>query len=351
MTASNLQQIFHLHSRFIQKQSGSFLKKKHAQPHWKIPDSSISFGISDFFSSTFLIIFAAICTFPSKFHAYDKSSWVEKSWIYEAISYYPFEGNEKILDIGCGDGEISSLLSQKAIHGEVYAIDIAPPMIDYASQTWTQKNLRFELQDIETIECEEKFDLITAFFTFQWIKNKKKMLENCAQLLSPRGHIWMVTPLNIPAELDAAARFVCQNPKWNAFFTNFQLPTNYPSQQEVHELLCKQGISPIYIKTRQKEMIFGSRQDLHKALRISFPYLHCLSEDMLDPFLTDLLDRYLMLRPLDRYHRASCILETVEVIGVKNWKCRLCAQPLPGTLEKSFLDFFSEKKLLSLFLQ
>ena len=269
------------------------------------------------------LILTTICVYPATCNPYDKSSWVEKSWIYEAISYYPFEGNEKILDIGCGDGEISSLLSQKAIHGEVYGIDIASSMIDYANRTWTQKNLRFELQDIEVIECEEKFDLITAFFTFQWIKNKKKMLENCARLLSPRGHIWMVTPLKIPTELDAAARFVCQNPKWSSFFTNFQLPTNYLSEQEMHELLCKQGMSPIYIKTRKKEMIFGSRQDLHKALRISFPYLRCLSEDMHDAFLADLLDRYLILRPLDRYHRASCILETVEVIGVKGWKCCL----------------------------
>lgn len=75
--------------------------------------------------------------------------------------------NIRILEIGCGTGEISHLLSQKT-KAEILGTDICLPFIENSRKEYLASNLRYEVLDFNNIESiakvvgDEKFDYIVG---------------------------------------------------------------------------------------------------------------------------------------------------------------------------------------------
>jgi trans-aconitate 2-methyltransferase len=78
------------------------------------------------------------------------------------ISGLNVEGNEHILDIGCGDGKITTKLASFVPHGQVLGIDSSVEMVEFARNRFPSSghaNLRFEQMDVLDLKFESKFDL------------------------------------------------------------------------------------------------------------------------------------------------------------------------------------------------
>ena len=96
-----------------------------------------------------------------------------------------------VLDIGCGTGAISKDIA-KAVgeNGFVIGIDITEKFIKSGQQTYAAiSNLKLVAVDLFEFETEEKFDLITAARTLQWLSTPKEALIKMQSLLKPDGQI------------------------------------------------------------------------------------------------------------------------------------------------------------------
>jgi ubiquinone/menaquinone biosynthesis C-methylase UbiE len=62
----------------------------------------------------------------------------ENTFRLRIIELANLEGNEQILDIGCGTGTLVLMLAETLDSGHIYAIDVAPKMIQVAREK-TQK--------------------------------------------------------------------------------------------------------------------------------------------------------------------------------------------------------------------
>lgn len=89
-------------------------------------------------------------------------------------------GLEKILDIGCGTGEFTNKVAEKA--KEVVGIDISPQMIIEAEKRHSRQNIKYLLQDFDFMDEDERFDCIVSIATFHHLsldialtKIKKKL--------------------------------------------------------------------------------------------------------------------------------------------------------------------------------
>ena len=60
---------------------------------------------------------------------YAKNSSAQEKWAVELIEKLALDGNEKLLDIGCGDGKITYRLSRILNNGSVIGIDQSESMI------------------------------------------------------------------------------------------------------------------------------------------------------------------------------------------------------------------------------
>ena len=92
------------------------------------------------------------------------------------------------LDIGSGTGHHVSSLQANGYKAE--GIDISQSMINKAKQTYPELNYKTADALNTLLYPAETFDQITCFyFTIYYIKNKKKLFENCFKWLVPGGYL------------------------------------------------------------------------------------------------------------------------------------------------------------------
>ena len=109
-------------------------------------------------------------------------------WGKKIIDELKLNGNEKVLDLGCGDGLLTKLIAEKVPNGNVLGIDSSSSMIDTA-QGIKKNNLIFVLKNITDINYENKFDIIYSNAALHWVKDHKSLLNKCIKALKVSGKI------------------------------------------------------------------------------------------------------------------------------------------------------------------
>lgn len=95
----------------------------------------------------------------------------------------------KVLDVGCGTGAISKGIALKVgEQGHVTGIDNTAYFIESGKETYADvKNLELIHTDLFAYEPAEKFDLITAARTLQWLHNPQEAIVKLKSMLKPGG--------------------------------------------------------------------------------------------------------------------------------------------------------------------
>jgi len=98
----------------------------------------------------------------------------------------------KILEIGCGPGNISNYLLNKNPNFKIKGIDIAPSMIELA--TVNNPSAKFEVMDIRKIDTiKDEFDAIVCGFCLPYLSKKdcSKLIADAKSLLSSKGILYL----------------------------------------------------------------------------------------------------------------------------------------------------------------
>src|SRR5215211_186599 len=74
----------------------------------------------------------------------------------------------RVLDLGCGTGELTRRLADELTGSEVTGIDSSPEMLARA-ESYARTGLRFKRASIESIEGE--WDLVFSHAAIQWIED------------------------------------------------------------------------------------------------------------------------------------------------------------------------------------
>ena len=117
---------------------------------------------------------------------YEKASTHQKEWGAKLVSELSLKGNERVLDLGWGDGVNTALIAELLPNGEVVGIDASKGMIDTVKPK-EKANLRFILMDIDEIAFEDEFDVIYSNATHHWIKDHDSLLKNVFNALQEGG--------------------------------------------------------------------------------------------------------------------------------------------------------------------
>jgi ubiquinone/menaquinone biosynthesis C-methylase UbiE len=103
-------------------------------------------------------------------------------------------GQEKrILDIACGEGYGSMLLSTVA--SEVVGADISLDAIQHARRKYIKDNLKFIVSSADAIQCEnESFDIVVSFETIEHLNKHEEMLLEIKRVLKKGGILIISSP-------------------------------------------------------------------------------------------------------------------------------------------------------------
>ena len=102
---------------------------------------------------------------------------------------------KKVLDIGCGGGILAESMVGKG--SQVKGIDLSETLLAVAKIHAKEQNLRVDYQSIsaEALATQEpeSFDIVTCMEMLEHVPNPAAIVEACAQLVKPRGHIFFAT--------------------------------------------------------------------------------------------------------------------------------------------------------------
>lgn len=100
--------------------------------------------------------------------------------------------NSKVLEIGCGPGNITKYILDKRPDFELLAIDVASNMIDLAKKNNPKADFKvMDCREIDTIS--EKFDAIMCGFCLPYLSKEdcKKLIVDSSNLLNKDGQIYL----------------------------------------------------------------------------------------------------------------------------------------------------------------
>jgi ubiquinone/menaquinone biosynthesis C-methylase UbiE len=97
----------------------------------------------------------------------------------------------KILDIGCGNGFFTNLMTEKK--NKVFGVDVNLTELKQAALAFTNPDIHWYYADIlnDTLP-EQKFDLITFCTSFHYFENPQLLLKTCFSLLKKNGEIHII---------------------------------------------------------------------------------------------------------------------------------------------------------------
>ncbi|MBU2547207.1 MAG: methyltransferase domain-containing protein [Proteobacteria bacterium] len=187
---------------------------------------------------------------------YEQASAHQKEWGTRIILELDPRGTERILDLGCGDGTLTSRLADLVPNGDVTGIDASQGMID-AARPKERSHLRFILMDIDRIDFDERFDIVFSNATLHWVKDHRRLLKNVRRALRPGGRL----RFNFAAEENCANFFkvireAMSKEPFPGYFKDFEWPWYMPAIEEYSTLMKGSGLDDVKVWGENADRFF-----------------------------------------------------------------------------------------------
>lgn len=159
---------------------------------------------------------------------YAQNSDAQLKWARELRAKLDLQGNESVLDVGCGDGKITADFAVASPMGKVVGVDSSHQMIDYATRTYANPqypNLSFACKDARFLDFENEFDLVFSNATLHWVDNHQAFLQGASRALHSGGRLIVSCggKGNAVDVLQVFAEVVAKTP-WSDRFDDFYNP-------------------------------------------------------------------------------------------------------------------------------
>ena len=187
---------------------------------------------------------------------YKKASKHQKEWGNKLISEMSLNGDEAILDLGCGDGVLTEQLAELVPAGQVIGIDASAGMIETAKK-YEKANLTFICMDINDIDYSNRFEVIFSNAALHWVKNHEKLLASSFNALRPEGIlIWNFAGDGNCANFFSTVKTVMNEQLYKEYFLDFHWPWFMPTKAEYEKLMANTGFGGIKIEYENADRNF-----------------------------------------------------------------------------------------------
>ncbi|MBE9018318.1 SAM-dependent methyltransferase [Chroococcidiopsis sp. CCALA 051] len=253
---------------------------------------------------------------------YAKNSDAQLKWAQELRETLDLQGNESILDVGCGDGKITADFAKTLPQSRAIGVDSSAEMIAYATRTYTTAqypNLTFACVDARSLNFEREFDLCFSNAALHWVDNHQAFLRGANRALRSGGRL-VISCGGKGGAADVLQVFseVIARKHWSNYFDGFHNPYFFYSDREYAPWLNETGFKVERLELVPKDMAHVGKEGLASWIRTTWmPFTHCVSEGKRDNFISDFVETYLERFPLDRNGLAHIRMVRLEVNALK----------------------------------
>lgn len=123
---------------------------------------------------------------------YDRISDPQARWGLAVLDRLALEGDEVVLDAGCGSGRVTEALLERLPRGRVVALDASVPMVAEAARRLARFGDRVELVVADLalpLPVTGHLDAVVSTATFHWLHDHPALFANLAAVLRPGGRL------------------------------------------------------------------------------------------------------------------------------------------------------------------
>jgi len=253
---------------------------------------------------------------------YTRNSAAQFQWAQELIGKLELHGDERILDVGCGDGKVTAELARRAPRGEVVGVDSSDDMVKKARAAFpasSNPGLAFLQMDARELSFPALFDVVFSNAALHWVKDHSSMLRGIAECLKPGGKLlFQMGGKGNGEEVFSVATDIIRRDPWQQYFRGFEFPWGFYGPQEYAGWLARAGLSALRVELIPRDMKQDGREGFLGWVKTTWmPYTERLPADKQDLFLAEVADKYLAVHPLTAQGEAVVRMVRLEVEAVK----------------------------------
>ena len=122
---------------------------------------------------------------------------IERIWKKKLVNAIKETHPKKILDIATGTADIAVLQAERIPNASIIGLDLAPKMIEYASEKVRKKNLQDRIElvvgDSENLQYDDNsFDAVSISFGVRNFENLEKGLSEINRVIKKGGKIFVL---------------------------------------------------------------------------------------------------------------------------------------------------------------
>lgn len=215
----------------------------------------------------------------------------------DLVNRINIDNPKKIIDIGCGPGNSTQVLSSRFPNAYILGVDKSEDMIFTAKMKYP--NLDFKICDVnvELSQFNSDFDIVFSNACIQWIPDHKRLLKSMLNLLNRNGILAVQIPMNYNEPIHKIIGELTTSDKWKKYFINPRIFYTL-SQSEYFDLLSE--ISENFdIWETVYYHVMKSHNDILEWYRGTGlrPYLDVLQDNKKTEFEDDIMENLMQRYP------------------------------------------------------
>ncbi len=132
-----------------------------------------------------------------------------------------------VVDLGCGPGNLTTLLAERWPEAEVLGLDSSPEMIDRARALGS--TVDFEVADLVAWaeDTSREVDVLVSNATLQWVPGHLGLLPRLVERVAPGGWLAFQVPGNFSEPSHTIRTDLAAEPRYAAYTTGIAVPSSH----------------------------------------------------------------------------------------------------------------------------
>jgi len=153
----------------------------------------------------------------------------------------------RVVDLGCGTGELTRLLHDRLAARETLGIDSSPNMLARA-EAHTAEGLHFERRDVAAFEDREAWDVVFSNALIQWLPDHPALLARLVAATAPGGQVALQFPANFTHPAYTVAVRVAAEPLFRQALGGWRREVPVLEPEAYAELLHRLGCHQQHVR-------------------------------------------------------------------------------------------------------
>lgn len=211
----------------------------------------------------------------------------------------------RIIDLGCGSGELTAWLHDELDAAETVGIDSSPTMLEQAA-AHVRHGVRFEHGDIARFESEpwaaQPYDLVFSNAALQWLPGHETLFARLAKLVAPGGQFAIQMPANEGHVSHVTAMALAGEEPYATALNGYNRPLTVLKPERYSELLYGLGFEDQLVRLQVYPVLLPGPEAVVEWVRGTFltAYRSRLDPDTYAAYLEEYERRLLPALPRER---------------------------------------------------